>query len=47
MLTEVVTDRRQQILRSQYKMRYGLQDSVLGQKFKKEYYLMEATTRLL
>ena len=32
MLTKVVLDRCQQVLKSQYKMRYGLQDSALGQK---------------
>ena len=38
MLTNTVLDRCQQILKTQYKMRYGLQDWLLGQKliFKEE-----------
>ena len=38
MLTKAVLDRCQQILKTQYKMRYGLQDWLLGQKliFKEE-----------
>ena len=50
MLTEGVIDRCQEILKNQYKMRYGFWIAYLA-KTKKEnllkYYMMEATTGLL
>ena len=50
MLTEAVIDRFQQILKSQYKMRYGFWITYLAKTEKEnlfKYYIMKATTELL